>query len=125
MVNHQFFSFAFSTAPPGPPRALETIHETDATITIAWSCPDPTTAGISDTYYIVCYGSAIDFIRVCDPPVLETSCENIYVISGLSADSSYFIDVQSLNGVSDQDPDNDIRRNVETFGITTEGGMRV
>ncbi len=116
-MNHQFF--LFSVAPPEPPLDLRVVDNTSNTITISWTY----TIFIFDVTYKICYANAFDFETVCIPA--NPSIVNgrmVFTISGLVSDTSYFIDVQAINGVTDQDSKNDVQRVANTFGSTTEGG---
>ena len=44
-----------------------------------------------------------------------------HTVTGLDAFISYFIDISTHNGVSDQDPENADRRVATTQGMTAEG----
>lgn len=97
---------------------------TNTTIELTWNCPPDT--GRDDTFYTICYYSALSIEdTICTDSIPQTSCPAIYTIDKLLPFSTYFVSVSSSNGVSSQDPTNAFRREASILGYTTEGGMYI
>ena len=109
-------------APPVAPVGLAVVDgtETQDSLTIRWDCPESN--GREDTFFMVCH-TTVDTSPQCSE-VTPVSCEDpvVHTITGLDPVTSYMIDVSTHDGITDQDPDNDLLRISRTSGSTAEGG---
>ena len=87
-------------------------------MTVEWERPQ--TIGRDDFYYILGY---TDGESVGSNQVINKSQVVSQLITGLKSITEYTIIVTVVNGVSDQDMENEFKRRCELTVTTTEGGM--
>ena len=87
-------------------------------MTVEWERPE--TIGRDDYYYTLRY---TDGESVGSNQVINKSQVVSQVITGLKPITEYTITVTVVNGVSNQDMENEFKRRCELIVTTTEGGM--
>ena len=105
----------------GPPSACRNIKSTSVgaqSLTVEWERPQ--TIGRDDYYYIFQYTDGESF---GSNQVINRSQVVSQLIAGLKPITEYTITVTVVNGVSDQDMENEFKRRCELIVTTTEGGM--
>ena len=105
----------------GPPSACRNIKSTfigAQSLNVEWERPEVT--GRDDYYYILQYtdGESIGSNQVIDRSQVVSQ-----LITGLEPVTRYTITVTVVNGVSNQDMENEFKRRCELMVTTTEGGI--
>ena len=104
----------------GPPGACQNIKTTfigERSLTIQWE--RPAFIGRDDFYYLLEYseGESTESLQVVNKDQVVSQ-----LITGLKAFTEYTITVTVVNGVSDQDLENEFKRICEIKTTTLEGG---
>jgi hypothetical protein len=93
----------------------------DKSITVMWKRPEAT--GRRDFYYEILISAGNDMTRtVVESPYKDNRSVVDYTIPNLRPFTGYAIFVTTLNGVSEEDSENNDRRTTQVNGRTKEGG---
>ena len=106
------------SGPPSACRNIKSNHIGAQSLNVQWERPEVT--GRDDYYYMLEYS---DGESVGSNQVINQSQVVSQLITGLKSITDYTITVTVVNGVSDQDKENEFKRTCELAVTTTEGGM--